>query len=235
MPNVVLVSFGAIPFVAQTWSIGAEEQFYLFWPILNKYVKNKLVLIISVFSVFFLAKTYFNIIYAQHGTGIFMYQLMKTIPIHLMAIGSFFAYLACYDSKFSEFLRMVFFSRVTQVLAFISLPLIIIFKIYIPYIQEEYFAFVFGLIIYNAALNSKNIFLFNNKVLSYLGKISYGLYMYHPIAIALSIIILLNFGLGNSKILVYMATLVLSIGISILSYEFFEKYFFKLKNKFKIV
>ena len=32
LPNLVLICFGSIPFASQTWSIGAEEQFYIFWP-----------------------------------------------------------------------------------------------------------------------------------------------------------------------------------------------------------
>lgn len=235
MPNIVLIKFGAIPYVAQTWSIGTEEQFYLFWPVLNKYIRNKLVLIIGVFCLFFFAKTFFAWRVAGNESYRFWHELMITIPIQHMAIGAFFAYIASYPSRFLDLLRTLFFHRLVQVLAFASLLLIILFNIYIPYIQEEYMCFVFGLIIYNAALNDKNVFLLNNKPLSYLGKISYGLYMYHPVAIVFSIIMMKYLGLSSYKMLTYALVLTVSIGVSVLSYEYFEKYFFKLKNKFKLV
>lgn len=235
MPNIVLIHFGAIPFAAQTWSIGTEEQFYLFWPVLNKYIKSKLFLIIGVFAVFFVAKTLFSWAYARHGAYPFMYQLMKTIPIHHMATGAFFAYLACYPSRVAEILNRFLFYRTTQVLAFAALAGVMVFKIYLPFVQEEFYCLVFGLIIYNAALNPKNIFLLNNRPLSYLGKISYGLYMYHPIMIMVSILLASALGMSASRVLIYGLSLTLSIGLSALSYEYFESYFFKLKNKFKVV
>ena len=235
MPNVVLINFGAIPFVAQTWSIGAEEQFYLFWPALNKYIKNKLLLISIVFCVFYSLSFYFSYTQMQSDKHLFMHRLIETIPIHYMCIGAFFAYVACNDFKIIQLMKSIFFSKLFQLAALTSIICIILFKIYIPFIQKEYFAFIFGVIIYNAALNDKNIFLLNNKFLTYLGKISYGLYMYHPVAIVVSIVILIYSGLENNKILVYTLVLGLSILMATISYEFFEKYFFKLKNKFKIV
>lgn len=235
MPNIVLINFGPIPFVAQTWSIGAEEQFYLFWPALNKYIKSKLLLIVTVFFIFFSLSVYFSQTYMQSEKHLFMYRLIETIPIHYMCIGAFFAYVACNDFKIIQLMRSIFFSRLFQLVALLSIICIIVFKIYIPFIQKEYFAFIFGVIIYNAALNDKNIFLLNNKVLTYLGKISYGLYMYHPVVIVISVVALTYLGLENNKMLVYILALGLSILIAAVSYEFFEKYFFKLKNKFKIV
>lgn len=32
LPNMVYVHYGIVPYAAQTWSIGTEEQFYLLWP-----------------------------------------------------------------------------------------------------------------------------------------------------------------------------------------------------------
>ncbi|TAH29454.1 MAG: acyltransferase [Cytophagales bacterium] len=39
LPNITLLFFGVLPYASQTWSIGIEEQFYLFWTRLIKKFK----------------------------------------------------------------------------------------------------------------------------------------------------------------------------------------------------
>ena len=44
LPNLVLQGFGiVVPYASQAWSVGVEEQFYLIWPVLMKFFKNKLI------------------------------------------------------------------------------------------------------------------------------------------------------------------------------------------------
>jgi peptidoglycan/LPS O-acetylase OafA/YrhL len=51
--NLVLTFFGVIFYASQTWSIGTEEQFYVVWPLVLKYVrKYRLLLMVSI--VFFI-------------------------------------------------------------------------------------------------------------------------------------------------------------------------------------
>ncbi|MDY3319034.1 acyltransferase [Riemerella anatipestifer] len=53
LPNIVLFRYGAVlPYGSQSWSVGVEEQFYLLWPILMKFVKNKVILIIGVIGLY---------------------------------------------------------------------------------------------------------------------------------------------------------------------------------------
>ena len=54
LPNVVLQLFGAVPLISQLWSIGIEEQFYLFWPHLIKRFKNTFFVILFVWLASFL-------------------------------------------------------------------------------------------------------------------------------------------------------------------------------------
>jgi len=42
LPNLSMVAFPQVPFTAQAWSIGTEEQFYLIWPVLLKKFKRVL-------------------------------------------------------------------------------------------------------------------------------------------------------------------------------------------------
>ena len=45
LPNLALASFPAVAHAGQLWSIGVEEQFYLFWPVLFEKSKNTVKLI----------------------------------------------------------------------------------------------------------------------------------------------------------------------------------------------
>jgi peptidoglycan/LPS O-acetylase OafA/YrhL len=103
------------------------------------------------------------------------------------------------------------------------------------------FAILFGILVYEAVMGESKIinFLFNNRILKFFGKISYGLYVYHwPVYILLFETIqqlLFHISLFNEKTSFITASVVVtivSILLSFLSYEYFEKSFLKLKNKY---
>ena len=48
LPQVAFAIFPAVPHIGQSWSIGVEEQFYIFLPLLIKYFKNTQRIIIQV-------------------------------------------------------------------------------------------------------------------------------------------------------------------------------------------
>ena len=103
--------------------------------------------------------------------------------------------------------------------------------VYIPYIHYEFYAFLFGIIILNFAANDKIKISLENSILNYLGKISYGLYMYHPICIiiSLNLAIYLNF---TTNWLLYPLSLILTIFIAAISYKYYESVFLRLKIRF---
>ena len=87
-------------------------------------------------------------------------------------------------------------------------------------------------------LSLKNKFkLSESSPLNYLGKISYGLYVYHIIVINLLIQLFKKWSFDTStwqhSILFFILALTLSIIISIASYHWFEKPFLRLKKHFR--
>lgn len=105
------------------------------------------------------------------------------------------------------------------------------FGVKIPHIHYEFYGIIFGIIIINLASNKKTIFNLENRTLNYLGKISYGLYMFHPIAIVIVLKSLMYFNIENI-IVQYIFSITLSIVIAGLSYRFFESYFIRKKTRF---
>lgn len=81
--------------------------------------------------------------------------------------------------------------------------------------------------------------LLKHPALRYLGKISYGLYVYHLVGRALALNIT-NAFVSNDRILVYpvvslIIALILTVVISTLSYEILEKAFLKMKERFTLI
>jgi hypothetical protein len=106
--------------------------------------------------------------------------------------------------------------------------------VYIPYFHHEFFSVFFGIIILNFASNDKIKISLENKYFNYLGNISYGLYMYHPIGIMLAISLTVAIGFTTNW-LIYPLSLLFTIIIAGLSYRYFETYFLKFKHKFSKV
>jgi len=65
----------------------------------------------------------------------------------------------------------------------------------------------------------------------YLGKISYGLYMLHPLAIVIAIRLLAWMGVG-SNLAFYPLCLSVAIGLAAASYRFLESPFLRQKDRF---
>jgi peptidoglycan/LPS O-acetylase OafA/YrhL len=98
-----------------------------------------------------------------------------------------------------------------------------------------------SLIIYSLTQGNLGVLsaLLRNNVLAYLGKISYGLYVYHKLGISLATPITAQF-VEPTRLLMYPATRLLfafliTVFISILSYQVLEKPFLKLKERFAVI
>lgn len=232
LPNLVLSLYGIIPYVSQTWSIGTEEQFYLIWPIIIKYFrKNRILLMFSIIIFYlcfklFLKTSYSNFI-PYKKTVIDFWHFFS---IDCMAIGGFYAVILFQKNKLVNFFQNIYLFYATLIITII----LMLKGIYIPYIQYEFFAVLFGLIIFNLAANNNIKISLENKILIYLGNISYGLYMYHPIGIVFAIYLCKTANLLTNWVL-YPLSITFTILLSELSYRYFETYFLKFKDKFSVI
>lgn len=97
---------------------------------------------------------------------------------------------------------------------------------------------LFGLFIHALAFNNLGKEL-RNRWFHHLGQISYGIYMYHVIAMNIVVFLCLKIQekeiLSNTMmiLLIYILTFALTILLAHISYTYFETYFLKLKNKFR--
>ena len=233
LPNLLLYGYGIIvPYASQSWSVGVEEQFYIIWPFLLKYFKNKLLtLFLVIFIYLFIQSIVFpflkHFIFWNQELEMFR-QVWTNFHIQCMAIGGVFAWIYFTKHKYLKFLCNNLVYITTLLLTFI----VIIFSINLPFLNNEVHALLFGIIILNlVSSKTKGLFL-ENSIFNFLGKISYGIYMYHIIAIVLCIKLFWYFNILEYHLLLAVSSLSLTIILASVSYQFIEKRFISLKSKY---
>jgi peptidoglycan/LPS O-acetylase OafA/YrhL len=230
LPNVVTGVFKHIPYVSQNWSIGVEEQFYYFWPWVIRQTKTaRLLLVMIVFFLCFYLMRSLTVIYMpENGWWKYLNEFIKSLRITCMILGAMGAYFTYFKPN-SALIKVIFNNRF-QWFLYISLIGLLYFGVYLKGVNQEFYALIFTLILMNLAKNPHSILSLENPVFDYLGKISYGMYMYHTIAVVIGVKLAMNF--QQSNWVSYPLTFALTIIISSLSYQYFEKPFLKIKDRF---
>ena len=242
LPNVNQVIYPAIPFGNQLWSIGVEEQFYLFWPLIIKYVKRGAVFLfcivlgmpILISALYFISNQNITFNSGLLNSINFLKQFLSLTRVDCMAIGGLAAY-ALFEEK-KKILYFIF-QPFVQIINLAILLYIVLTGFYLPVVSNLMHGIVFSILILNLAANPQSLINLEWKPLNYLGKISYGIYMYHPLCIFLSIKLLMasNINMDNLEvwILLYFIVFSLSILLSSISYKVLELPLLKLKPFFK--
>ncbi len=216
------------------WSIAVEEQFYLFWPLFFRIDEKKLMLLVSIIIGLL---------------SIIRVTLWYFIPFSVPALFSVVNRFDCmlfgalgamlYYRKNNLFLKIAD-NKVTQACALgVLLLMIVNLFSFFNSILEIFVVNVMTLIIIIGQINRKNrIVNFNNIVMDYLGKLSYGVYIIH-ILVLYTVITLFNWSLIENKYLmaalIYFTVIFVTVLLAHLSYNWFEKPFLKMKNRFAVI
>lgn len=234
MPNIVMDFLGFIPYATHSWTIGAEEQFYFIWPVLFKKIKNKLHIFLWVLIIYLVVYYLLRYFPGENKYAKTGFLIWSRYPISCMAIGGIYAYIVFVKNDISEKIKSQLFKVWVQVVVIVVIIFFTSTGFYFPHFNNEIYSILLGYLVCNFAANPKPVFNLENKLLSYLGKISYGLYMFHPLAIVCAIKICVALRL-KSNWLLYPLTIITAIIFAAFSYHFYEEYFIKKKIKYSAI
>lgn len=240
MPNAALSFFGEIPYAAPLWSVGVEEQFYLFWPLLML-LPVKRIRLIGIFILSFIAIKVVLVLsgrYIEINANTFekIKNLVVATRMECMGIGALGACLIYNKSSLGTLAS----SNLALWTALVLLPFVI-YRIDLFFeLHHIVLSLIFLVIILNGATNSRTPISLEHRIFITMGNISYGLYLWHCLCIGLLLNILRSFGLHLSSslafnVLLYIGTFGLSILVSWVSYRYFESVFLARKRKYSLV
>jgi peptidoglycan/LPS O-acetylase OafA/YrhL len=209
------------------WSVAIEEQFYLFWPIAFSlfYKKNRLILFCFIVLI---SSIILNPYFLYFSTICNLNYLMTG------CIGALF-----FD-KYREAIMASFITQRRWLFAIVVLTCTTMLytenyalnnTVSLIFLPVFYLYFVLYTVVNNDGKKS---------YMSFLGKYTYGMYFYHPIIAVLVRVVFDKIGIPYLGYPLNFAAasviaLIITIVVSILSYQYFEGYFLRLKKKFSTV
>lgn len=242
LPNLVLQLYGIVPYANQTWSVGVEEQFYLIWPLALQMRRSWMQSISLILGMYVALRFCLWLLLDQGAFGISqsihilnpgmlsaVTQYFDDFALDSLAIGGIAAILV---ARRAGILRFCYRIDV-QIGAYALVSVLTLLGFWARHgLHRPLYSILFAIIIMNLASNERTIVRMENSVFSYLGRISYGLYMYHPVAIIITLRLLTSFGLVGIRTLQYSVCVALTILIAAVSYEAMERRFMHAKLRF---
>lgn len=229
------------------WSIGVEEQFYLFWPHIFKSNKIKVILnscllllvlvygvkVISILGPRIINLDFWELLrgwsYLTRFDSMIMGGITSILYYNHLKGGLKFDYYKILISKKVELVNFVLLITYLLGVLIFELPVI-----------HQLFSILVSIFILNLATNPNRIISIEAKILNFVGKISYGVYLIHNVIIFYVYRIIIDYFQVEHlslfwNIIVYITVLGITFLLSHFVFKFYETPFLKLKSKYASV
>lgn len=222
------------------WTIGVEEHFYLLMPLLLKWAKNFFYPILGLFIFGLLSPFILDVIFPNVNQKNLHYYF-TTNSFSLFGIGAIAGHIYYYKDRMSNLYSFITNKYFQIVTLFITIILSLSLVDFGAYFYNHFINPVAGLVYAVFILqmvSEKSILNLEQPFLKYLGKISFGIYLFHPFVAKLFLFLFGKYLVNNFfnyEILFPTVVLVVTCILSYFSYEYFEKKFLTLKHKFSAV
>ena len=229
------IGIGIIP-LYHFWSLGVEEQFYAWYPWMVKYNKKHI-----LYAVCGLCVLWFGLklgCYVALGKGL-AYRIFAVTQFDCMMLGAAGAIMYYCGT---EWFMQICSNRYVAIAAWVLFFTSGLWTKYVPSPMTNEVIAIVSLLVIMAGLVWKP--LLENKVMNYLGKISYGIYVIHPVLLYVGARLMsgvlsqyegFEIQGGVCFALIFVGVTGLTIGLAALSYKYFEMPFLRMKDKFSVV
>tara|TARA_R110002050_G_scaffold200591_1_gene335552 strand:- start:103632 stop:104681 length:1050 start_codon:yes stop_codon:yes gene_type:complete len=217
------------------WSLALEEQFYLFWPLivflipLKRFVPITLILIMASIGYKFYLLLYTGN-WVENDVSLFS-------NFNSLGLGALLAYFSIYSNRIFEIIggnMVLVFTGITAIILFV-LRIYFVDNMVIKIILMPFFWILFfGSFIARATVgfNGPIGSILSNKVVVYLGRISYGIYIIHQFIPPLFEYLMPHPIFFQNKYIGFIGFSLVTVIIASFSWYVLEKPINKLKNRF---
>ncbi len=224
--NILSLKTHAWNAFSHSWSLSVEEQFYLLWPWLIIYTNKKYFKFL--FAAFILTGPVSSFVTMQLNNG--FAPILTPNCFDSFGIGGLYAFCSLNPERLKKFKGFLKYTFPVAVAVYLYWKLGVAFGY--PALFESSFSrtihSVIAIWLIDRVIYSKSGF-WEIPVLKEIGKISYGIYLFHiPISVIVN-----SMNISTSIYLIYAIKLSALLGISFLSYYYFELKVMSLKSRFR--
>ena len=244
IPGFTLAFYTSVPWAGHLWSIGVEEQFYLAWPWLFKKVqKIKLIHLFRILITILFLKGIFLVLFKLGHIGNPLKEIIAQSKFECMIIGAIGAFWVFDNRDLGRFQWLTYKSVILS--CFLAT---LFFTFFVPNLLQDVLHLLVSPLFLAIILGisfSKGFVLFEHKAFIQLGNWSYSIYLLHMVGVVLAVrslpTILRSLDLFSGSltlsfnILLYSYAILITLGLSAISYFVIERPFLNLKSKFAII
>jgi peptidoglycan/LPS O-acetylase OafA/YrhL len=224
------------PALANLWTIAVEEQFYLVWPVLLFIIPKRHIPALSALII--IASIWFRSIFHTDSAQLYFNTLSICSDFGVGALGAWLSI------SHLSLIQLITKNKCVNTTIYVFLAVSLMFYNFIfsntffILFERIFFSIIFVYIILEQVFSDNSIIkVGTSPYINYLGKISFGLYMYHAFGLLISYRIFKAFNSIQEPV-IYMlgypvSALLITILFAAFSYAFAEKPLLQLKKRFE--
>lgn len=224
----------------QHWSVGVEEVFYIFWPILLLKMKRFKTFILKGFVIYYVI-FFFSVLFQLISWKVFHNNILNSISVIISTFIACSSYTCFFIGAIGIYVYMYradliekYVSKSVALFCFVVILINMFSSIELPIFLNEIVTGCSMVCLLYLLKTKKSYYLLENKFVVYLGKITYSAYLVHFVCIIITLYFMEMTGLQHRNlfwfnVLLYSGSMILTFVSSAILYEYVEKKFLAMR------